>query len=628
MIRLSSPLGFPPTRIWSISGFKFITPKMKFFRIFLLWIFLASFGCAAGNGVIDRFSSQPNDWFANFEFRARTVGQPSDVESVIVLLSRDWMNLDGELLAPKWQRLADQKKIGIVALGYAFQDKLPKDAKPGSKPLYQSNPDRARDLLHRELKQQILARFPHATKYGYVTRDDSASMATGILVDSPKDTLFWVIEDRLWGVPGNLRNLPPGLVINRNRGATGRMLEVQRQNRLERRNITFVRDNSESRTALDEFTMNFICAVVSGVPVRPAVADIETEEPYPYGAPVPREKVANTVWLPDTTLLQSWQALHSLQAKEQLADVLKESVPTGVPGQPELNLYLKMPSKLSKGQAPKGVFCIAGWMVQEPSMIHLIRYGTFGKGLLDWADANGMAVITWNTHIRNSATLWRTGIGQEELERDAARYFDKNFDAMANAWDQGIRRMVTKYALPENGYFLYGISGGAHWAHRLVLRRPQRFSAVHFHIANSYDIPDAKAKNVLWLVTTGELDSGYQASFEFYRKCRELDFPIMAKAGAGLSHNDREDIEKLSLAFFDYANGLRTAASSDSRFLSNTAFDPATRMRQDLSRSVVFGDFINQGVYEASQGSWVPVAQRVPLVTGKIAEAWGKKEGY
>ena len=592
---------------------------MKTFQILLLWIFLVGYGYAEESSLLSRFSAQPNDWFSQFEFRARVVSKPNEVESVIVLLSRDLRNLDEELLAPKWQRFANQKKIGVVVLGYTFQNAPPKDAKPGSKPLHQMNPARARDLLHRELKRQIQACFPQAKKYGYVTRDDSAWMMTGILSDSPKDALFWIIEDQPWGVPGNLRNLPPGLVINRNKGITGRMLEVQRTNRLEKRDITFVRDNSENRTEVDEFTMSFISAVVSGGPVRPALADIETKEPYPYGTPVPREKVADTVWLPDTTLLRPWQSLHSLVAKEQLADVVRESVPTGVGEQPELNLYLKMPSGLSKGQMPKGVFCIASHIAQEHSMIDVVRHKKGSKELQDWADANEMAIITWNT-----ATVWSV---QDKLDPDAARYFVKNFDAIANAWEQGVRRLVTKYTLPENGYFFWGISRGADWGHRLVLRRPERFSAVHFHIGNGYDIPDAKAKNILWLITTGELDYGYQGSLDFYRKCQQLGFPIMLKAGPGLAHEDREDIQKLSLAFFDYANGLRAAATSDSRPLSNTAIDPASRMRRDLSRSTVFGDFINQGVYEASQGSWVPVAQRVPLATSKIAEAWGKKEG-
>lgn len=594
---------------------------MKHLRNLLLFVILASCAAAESSENLVRFSSQPNDWFQSFEFRSRPVAGQDDADTVIVLLSKDLKSLDSKLLDPKWQSLIAKNRVGIVALGYTVQSKPPKDAKPGSKSLYALNPKAGQNILNGELKRQIRKIYPRVKYCEYVTWDDAAFMAAGFIGDSPKETRIFVMEDQLWGVPEGLRSLPACLVINRNQAHTARMLEVMQTNRTKKWDISFVRAAAGERKSVDQFIVDYMSTILSGHKLTPAVVDVETKEQFK--AQVPRDKIANTIWLPDVSLIPSWQALHSIAEKDRVAEIVMESVVTGVAAQPNLNLYLKMPSTLKSGEMPKGVFCIATWMSADKSMHDLLRYGIVNKSMVDWANANQFALICWNT-----VTLWKSGVGEADLERATRNHFDDNFDAMAKAWDNGIRRLITKYALPEDGYLFYGISRGAHWGHRLALRRPERFAAVHFHVANSYDIPDEKAKNVLWLITSGELDAGHQASLDFYRKCRSLGYPIILKAAPNLGHADREDIQKLGLAFFQYAVGLRNEVGQTANSIGAPAPSAiADLMRRDLAKSTFFGDFINQGVYQADQASWVPTNQQIPLASSDIAKVWGKQEG-
>jgi len=594
----------------------------RFAALLPLVFFLGLSRMATAADELARFSSKPNDWFASFEFRARPAEAPHKVETVVVILTQDIAGLDKELLDPKWERLAKDKSIGMVALGFNEQKKAPEGSKAGTKPLSVTDPLKARSLLHEELKRQIGEHFPKASKFGYVARGAACGMACGIAGGEPKETRFWAIEDHAWEVPADIRSLPPGLVINRDGGKLVRMLECHQKNRLNKVDITFVRNPTKEREAVDKFVVDFITSIVSPAPTHPVVADLESE--VSYSSRPPREKMASTTWLPDVSLMPAWQALHVFEMKQRLATVVKESVETGVASQPQLHLYLKTPTTLKAGEKLKGVVCIASWMQEEKSMNDILRHGAVCKRLVDWADANQMAVVTWNT-----ATLWKAGTSQADLAREDARHMDKNFDAIAAAWEKCMRRLIGKYGLPENGYLIYGISRGSHWGHRLVLRKPERFSAAHFHIANSYDIPDEKARNVLWLITTGDLDAGYQASMDFYQKCRGLAYPIILKAGQNLGHGGRDDMERLGLAFFEYAQGLKMNGKTapGGAPLPVTAEVLADAMRHDLEESTLVGDFINQGVYEIGEAEWIPAAQRVPLASSKIAEVWGKKEG-
>lgn len=587
---------------------------MKLLKIILLGILLIA-NAYGQEEKLAKFTSQPNDWFSNFEFRALKVENPKKVKNVFVVLTTDIANLETMVLSERWTALKDDQEVAIVGLGYKYQGKPPKGGDPKAKPMPIQKPAEAFKLLKEQMELLVDQQFPRANKYGYLANGEAFEAVKYCLKTSPRDSLFWITEDERWFIPKDERNLPEGLAICRNEKVLAKMLEAQIQNAGNDLKVVFLRDTSEDRVKIDAFVAQFINTAISGDRKRPMECNLFSEEEIRSNDRSSSGKYRTR--LLDVSLLESWREVNNLVEDKRLPEVIEERIETGISRQPVLTLYLKLPKAEAVSKAPKGVLCIATWMQEERSLKDIILHGQFRGDLLKWAEENGMAVITWNT-----ATLWKSGVSQADLERDSARNLENNFDQMALAWNKGMRRLASKYNLPESGYFLFGHSRGSHWGHRLALRMPDRFSALHIHVANSYDIPNDASKNILWMVTTGELDGGYQASMKFYRDGQALDYPMMIKAGPNLGHALSPSIEKLGLKFFEYSAGLKEKICPGRQPTKDEAKAIADLMRADLKEANFFGDFINQEVYTAKSGDWIPKDQRIPIVTPLIAEAW------
>ena len=241
--------------------------------------------------------------------------------------------------------------------------------------------------------------------------------------------------------------------------------------------------------------------------------------------------------------------------------------------------------------------------------------------LVAFADRNNLAVITWNT-----AGLLPPGTNINSLDEESEKLLSQKFDLIADVWLKGIEKVCRENKLPKDNFLLHGISRGSTYAHRLALRHPEKFLAVHTHIASHYEEPTKEASDVIWLVTTGEIDGGYRASREFFLSASKMNYPTLLKAGPGLGHAMRDDIENLSLSFFDYVMDLRRVAESkrkDPQDKADETSSAAGLFRERVATAAFFGDFINHEVYPKSEGEWVPEGQRIMLPTEELADAWG-----
>jgi hypothetical protein len=157
---------------------------------------------------------------------------------------------------------------------------------------------------------------------------------------------------------------------------------------------------------------------------------------------------------------------------------------------------------------------------------------------------------------------------------------------------------------------MYGLCGGAQYAHRIALREPERFKAVHVHYGGSYDIPTEKAKNLFWLVTSRADEPAYIAAQRFYRQARALDYNMILKgytsrnAPRDFSEEDESNLKNISMRFFDYA-------------LRSNEWDRT-------SEEAYTADYVNGIVVPAASGGWIPREQAIDLPTREIAAAWGK----
>ena len=303
-----------------------------------------------------------------------------------------------------------------------------------------------------------------------------------------------------------------------------------------------------------------------------------------------------------------------------LEPILEREENTYNPVQPKLHLYLRRPLSAQKADGKiEGVLAFCTWTKEKNSLIG--RLQNKDDFLVRYAEEHRLALLTWDT-----AQAWSAKESADQRSQQENFQDDLGFDKLANAWERGVHVLCQDARLPENDFLLYGISRGAQWAHRLALRKPAHFLAIHIHINSSYDWPTPAAKNVLWLQTTGEREAGYEAARRFYARCRDLGYPIIFKAGENLGHSDSRQIDTLGLRFFDYALSVKAKRDiliTSSKSLRGKHTMPSTYTLSGLEKAPFFADLINQDVYAADEKDMVPTGQRVPLPTQALAQAWG-----
>ncbi len=294
--------------------------------------------------------------------------------------------------------------------------------------------------------------------------------------------------------------------------------------------------------------------------------------------------------------------------------VFKEVIETGIAAQPAITMFLRLPPGCDKRHPPTGLVAFCSWQ-KDPDALRK-KLGGNDDPLVRFAMDRNLAVMTWDT-----ARVWRGGTSHNDLTKAQTRAFDERFEDIARAWEKGLERFARKQGVPEDGILLHGISGGAHWAQRLALRKPHRFLAASIHVANSYDAPTPEASRVLWLISSGEFDGGLAASRRFYREALAAKYPIVFKMGPGLGHADRADMGGFRTAFFDYALGLRDACAAGTAVGGTTPYEI---MRSGIENAQYFGDAFNESILSGPLVATIPPAQRVPLPDARLATRWQK----
>lgn len=320
------------------------------------------------------------------------------------------------------------------------------------------------------------------------------------------------------------------------------------------------------------------------------------------------------------------QLIPQNEKREKAEDQLIEhKVRTTNPRHPEITLFLRMPKKISSPSDIKGVIalCVLASSVEEMKR-RLQDHQNPELGItLNYADANQLAVVCWGAR-----TLWRPGASHDELEKETNLSIGASFDQVANAWERGVQDLHRLYGIPKRDFMLWGVCGAAQWGHRLVMRKSDYFLAAYIHIPSSFDRPTKDAARVLWLLTTGELDSGYERGGRFYRHCISLGYPIIYKPIPNLGHAGSPIADQLAVRLFDYALTLREqrqALDVKWQWLKRSGHDlPQRPWIESYSKPLYYGDFLNQVLVESSKKQRIPEALRVPLPTKAIADAWNR----
>lgn len=229
--------------------------------------------------------------------------------------------------------------------------------------------------------------------------------------------------------------------------------------------------------------------------------------------------------------------------------------------------------------------------------------------LVNYAQQRNLAVIGFG---QNASGSWDRNVSSGDLARREAARLDRKFDEIAREWARFASRFVEKHDLPESDWLIYGICGGAQYAHRLALRQPQLFKAVHAHWGGSYDVPTDQGARTIWLITSWADEPAYVAAQKFYQACRAKNYRIILKGHVRDRNLEETELDpylnpqaELSRRFFDFALSQDEPTKHEAEFLA---------------------DYINEVVLPAGDAFWVPKEQAIWLPNRAIAEAWGKIE--
>jgi hypothetical protein len=320
-----------------------------------------------------------------------------------------------------------------------------------------------------------------------------------------------------------------------------------------------------------------------------------------------------------------------IERKVAMDPLTEHVVKTENPDQPQITLFMRPPLGMTDASEAKGVMCLSVLAWDVDGVKRQLQKGSEEENadvtnMLKFADEHKLIIICWGSH-----GLWDPQKNWDDLDPNTARATDKAFDQVAKAWADGVQYFVKEYGIPSNGYLLWGQSGAAQYACRLALRKPDYFLAMHMHVPSSFDKPTPEGRKVLWCLTTGERESGYQRSLRFYAQCRALGYPMIYKAIVGLGHATSPIADDIGLKFFDYALSMRDqrlaydASLNDPLKQSEMAQADNGQVQvwlESFRKPAYVGDAVNQGVFPYAQQDNVPPGFWVPLPTKEIAEAW------
>ncbi len=306
------------------------------------------------------------------------------------------------------------------------------------------------------------------------------------------------------------------------------------------------------------------------------------------------------------------------QAKQTKREIVRDPITefvykTNNKYQPQITFFSRAPLCVNKFSEVKGVLALCLLANNVPEIkrrLQLMEKEDEVGGLLRFANTNKLAVICWG-----SKSLWDPRQNWDDLDASHYNAEVERFNNVAESWKKGIVKFTDNLGLPKSRYLLWGCSGSAQYAARLALREPEMFSAVHIHIPSSFDKPTASGRNILWCLTTGENESGYERSLRFYSECRKLGYPILYKAYPALAHSRHPAAERLGLEFFRYA--LQETGRTNQLDKPKAGREPVS---QRLPTSVA--DIINQEVYPLDKQFLVPEPFRTYLHTHELAESW------
>lgn len=308
--------------------------------------------------------------------------------------------------------------------------------------------------------------------------------------------------------------------------------------------------------------------------------------------------------------------------RKKLANRVVEYVSkTRNPKHPQITLFLRPPKGIDDWSEVKGVYALVVLASNVEEIRRRMQADELGgdeSGTFAFANKHKLAVLMWG-----SQRTWNPGMNYDDYERRQGQELDRDFDYLADAWERGVQHFHKEYGIPTRNFFLQGNCGAAQWAKRLCLRKPDYFIATHIHMPGSYDRPTPEAAKVLWCLTIGELEGGYERSIRWVKAARDMGYPLIYKPIPGLGHSGHPTANKLAHETFEFAmKRIADREAYDEQLKRRIGGPEPEHWLKEFVNPPYFADFINQEVFPSAQVDMIPEPFRIPIPTKGIADVW------
>jgi len=306
---------------------------------------------------------------------------------------------------------------------------------------------------------------------------------------------------------------------------------------------------------------------------------------------------------PEKALVEKFRMSKRVEREVAIDPLFEHVVTTRNADIPQITLIVRLPMDVKPSEV-KGIMaiCLVANSVDAVKLELQKKEmsGDFGA-VLQFADRNNLAVLAWA-----SRRVWNSSLNHDELEPVEARKINAALDAAADAWSGGVTEIAKKYGIPSNGIMLWGDSAAAQWAHRIALRKPEHFTALHIHMPSSFDKPVPEATNIWWSLTIGEYDVGFENSRKWYEEAKKAGFRIIYRPVPDMAHESDPTVREYTVGFFELALKHRDDPNRNDIFLNPE----------------YYGNYSNQDVVPAAEKENIPAEFRISLPTKELAELW------